>query len=96
MLILHIASRNDRKAEIASSQHLNDTDNVGTEDQGSERNDYVWTVDDGYQPNSSLSEVENAIKQLKDNNATVKDGIAAERTKKEKFVVCLHRLIVNI
>ncbi|XP_055633326.1 uncharacterized protein LOC129773707 [Toxorhynchites rutilus septentrionalis] len=73
-------------------------DVMGAEDQNYDGSDYVGAVNNEDVPPPTIGEVRNAIKQLKNNKSTGKDGIGAELIKMgpEKLVSYLHRLIVRI
>ena len=75
--------------------HLNCAE---AEHQDGRRNDFIGTADEGEVPTPTVSEVKDAIKQLKNNKAAGKDGIAAELIKMgpDRLATCLHRLIVRI
>ncbi|XP_052565015.1 uncharacterized protein LOC120421478 isoform X3 [Culex pipiens pallens] len=66
--------------------------------QGDGRNDVSGMVDGEDEPATTMREVKDAIKKLKNNKAAGKEGIGAELLKMgtDKLAACLHRLIVKV
>ncbi|XP_065076956.1 uncharacterized protein LOC135700391 [Ochlerotatus camptorhynchus] len=81
--------------KLPYDEHLNGAE---AEDQGSRRNGFVGTADEGGMPALTIGEVKDAIRQLKNNKSAGKDGIGAELIKMgpDKLATCPHRLTVRI
>ncbi|XP_058064584.1 uncharacterized protein LOC131214222 [Anopheles bellator] len=89
----------DREVTERWKQHYDEHLNgAQAEDHGGGESDPVGVTNVEDVPAPTISEVKDAIKQLKNNKSAGKDGLGAELIKMgpEKLASCLHRLIARI